>query len=290
METIIVRYGELALKAKNTRKRFEQRLLSNINAALGKQSRARLDYGRVFVETNNTKEAINKLTHVFGIVSFSQCTVADAKMESILDKSISAAKKHIKKGDSFAVKTNRVGEHNFTSEKINKELGSLIIKELGNKVNLSKPDKTISIDIRNKKAYIYTHSMKGPGGLPVGVEGKVAVLLKNKKDLAAAWIAMKRGCEIVPIFLKNIDHNWLKAIKEWSHGFEIETETIKSMDLEELEKIIKRYSLLGVFVGEKLEYVDELKKLKTTVSVPIYTPLVCLPEENVNSILLSMDV
>jgi len=58
---ILIRYGELALKSKPVRKRFEDQLAKNIKLILKTRKikfSLRKDYGRFFLETENRKGAI----------------------------------------------------------------------------------------------------------------------------------------------------------------------------------------------------------------------------------------
>lgn len=277
---ILVRYGELALKSKSVRRRFEKRLVRNIRSALGEKAEVRLTYSRIMIKTKND----DALKRVFGIVSFSHCNVIDAKMDKILDLGLSVAKSEIKKGNVFAVKTNRVGKHIFTSDDINKKLGALIVEKLGNKVNLSKPDKTIFVEVRDKKTYVYSDVIKGPGGLPVGVGGKVVVLLENKDSLSAAWIALKRGCEIIPVFVGKKNIKWFKLLERWSYGYDLKANVVKSKQPKEIEKAIHENSAIGLITSEKLDNIDSFNALKSSISVPVYRPLLCLSEPEIKHI------
>ena len=52
------------------------------------------------------------------------------------------------------------------------------------------------------KRYLYDTVIKGVGGLPLGVEGTLVALVSGGIDSpVAAWMMMKRGCRIVPIFV-----------------------------------------------------------------------------------------
>jgi len=79
-------------------------------------------------------------------------TEADPK--SIADAAVKIAKKYIKEGESFAVRTKRRGNHNFTSIDINTVVGARIREELGNPVDLDNPEKVVWVEIFNKKAYL----------------------------------------------------------------------------------------------------------------------------------------
>ena len=71
-ELIIIRYGEIALKAKYTRKHFENILIRNIKNAL---KISKIDnniikeWGRLYLKTDNIDESILILKNIFGIVS-----------------------------------------------------------------------------------------------------------------------------------------------------------------------------------------------------------------------------
>ncbi len=83
------------------------------------------------------------------------------------------------------------------------EYGNLLRKEFPHlKVNLAHPDKEIHIEIRANEAYLYDNVTKAVGGLPLGVEGTLVALVSGGIDSpVAAWMMMKRGCRILPLFV-----------------------------------------------------------------------------------------
>jgi thiamine biosynthesis protein ThiI len=55
----------------------------------------------------------------------------------------------------------------------------------------------VFVELAGGKAYLYFERIKGLGGLPVGVSGKVLSLLSGGLDSpVAAWLMMKRGCHV----------------------------------------------------------------------------------------------
>jgi thiamine biosynthesis protein ThiI len=65
-------------------------------------------------------------------------------------------------------------------------------------VSLKNPDQTIYIELLSKEAYVSTEKIDGPGGMPVGVSGKVVCLLSGGIDSpVAAYRMIKRGCRAV---------------------------------------------------------------------------------------------
>ena len=69
-DCILVRYGEIALKSRATRKNFEKILRNNIKKAL-KINNISFDLivmqGRILVESEDIKKAVDAISHVFGI-------------------------------------------------------------------------------------------------------------------------------------------------------------------------------------------------------------------------------
>jgi len=201
-KTIVVRYGELALKSEKVRRRFERRLMSNIELSLrGSKHRIRRERGRIFVDTGSTK-VLNKLINVPGIVSVSVASKTDAALDKISKAAVDIAKRTLGKGQTFAVRTSRIGVHDFSSKKVNEVVGSAVLRAVrGSEVNLSHPDRTIFVEVRGSDAYVFAEKMAGVGGLPVGTQGKVIALISHGIDgPIATYLMMKRGCTVFPIF------------------------------------------------------------------------------------------
>jgi len=100
---------------------------------------------------------------------------------------------------SFRITTNRA-DKTFpgTSMEISRELGAYVKGLTQARVDLTHPDLTIYVDILPREAYVYFDKVPGPGGLPVGVSGRVVALLSGGIDSpVAAWHMMKRGCPVL---------------------------------------------------------------------------------------------
>jgi len=100
---------------------------------------------------------------------------------------------------TFAVAARRATkELPFSSRDINIEVGAAIQAATGAAVNLGAPDITVHCEVVGRRALVYTDRRHGPGGLPVGVSGKVTVLLSGGIDSpVAALRALKRGARAV---------------------------------------------------------------------------------------------
>jgi thiamine biosynthesis protein ThiI len=212
---VLVRYGELGLKSNQTRRRMTDLLTKEIRNALQEEqtpfSKIRSEWGRIFIETEQAQEAAKVVSQVFGIVSTSPVIETSSSLEDVLQKGETLAKLEFNKGLTFAVKARRVGEHNYSSQDIREKLGERILQNLSNlelKVNLSKPQQMISIEVRDKRAYVFTKIVKGVGGMPTGSQGKVVCLISTGLDSpVAAYKVMKRGCIPIFVFSDNFPHS-----------------------------------------------------------------------------------
>jgi len=211
---ILIRYGEIALKTKRIRINWERMLVSNIKNML-KQNNIEFDKiiflptrGRIFLYAPLTSKISSVLKKVSGITSFSEVVEGTDSVESITELSIQLADKILDKNDTFAVRVKRSGSHNYSSTDIAKIVGGEILKNFKNRnisVDLSNPKKIIYIEIRDRKSYIFNEKIKGMGGLPIGVQGKIVSLISGGIDSpVAAWIMMKRGCYIRPIYFAEL--------------------------------------------------------------------------------------
>jgi thiamine biosynthesis protein ThiI len=98
--------------------------------------------------------------------------------------------------ESFRIETNRADKRfHLTSPDVNREIGRFVEDLTGARVDLSKPDLTVYLDIQSRGIFLYFDETPAHGGLPVGTSGRVAVMLSGGIDSpVAAWHMMKRGC------------------------------------------------------------------------------------------------
>ncbi|WP_456468148.1 tRNA uracil 4-sulfurtransferase ThiI [Archaeoglobus sp.] len=190
-KVVVVHYGEIATKGKN-REFFERKLLNNIRRATGVKVRRK--YGRIEVEYSNG--VVEKLRKIPGIRYFGVGLKTSLEMDEVKKAAFEVLPDSF---DSFRVDTSRSNK-NFplNSVEINREVGGYLVEKTGKKVDLKNPDVTVWIEICDKEAYVYSERVEGIGGLPVGSAGKVVALISGGIDSpVAAYMMMKRGCEIV---------------------------------------------------------------------------------------------
>ena len=203
---IIVRYGEIAVKGVKTRRRMQSILINNIKESLQRNRVEKMAVkaipGRILVyPENGTEKAIRALTHVFGITSVSPAYHSKFdKMETILEKALELVEDEVR-NKIFMVRARRVGKHDFTSKDVERQLGSLILSAGGKKVDLKNPEIIVNVEIRDNLFFVYTKEYEGPGGLPLGSEGKILALVSGGFDsTVASWTLMKRGAKVDMVF------------------------------------------------------------------------------------------
>ncbi len=194
-QLLLVRLGgELFIKSKRTRSAFLRRLMGNIEdglAGLAGEASAERGWDRILVRAAD-ENVQGMLARVFGLSSFSPVdTVTTATLEDIL-----AAGDRFRdrvRGRTFAIRARRAGEHAFSSQDVQVELGSRLL-EASAGVDLDAPDVEVFVEVRNERAYLFSEKVPGAGGLPLGVEGRAVTLLSGGFDSAvASWLMLKRG-------------------------------------------------------------------------------------------------
>jgi adenylyl- and sulfurtransferase ThiI len=202
--------------------------------------------GRILIATENKCLC---LKNVFGISSFSPAIKVNLNIDEIKKESL----KLYTKG-SFRISAKRLNKKfNLTSEQLNKELGDFIIENQKAKVSLLKPDCNIAIEIMDF-AYLFNERYECLGGLPVGVEGLVTLILDSKESLLAGILMMKRGCSLEIINEKNID---IKKLEKYSYGIKINLVDIPSKWSNAVVKV------------------SDLKNIKSKIyNLPVFNPLI----------------
>lgn len=203
MPLFLCRYAEIGLKSEHIRRRFENILAENVQKHFifrGKECLVSWSRGRLFVMSSDEAAARDALSHTFGIVSFSQAVEVGCDMASVLSGLQSYAGPLLLPGRSFALRVRRAGNHPFTSMDLAREGGAMLMslfQQRGIRVDLEHPDVEIFVEVRENAAYIYSEMQEGPGGLPLGSQGRVLCQMQNEEDMLAAWLVMRRGCRVV---------------------------------------------------------------------------------------------
>lgn len=201
MNTLIIKYGEIALKGKN-RNYFESILMKNIKNVLTEYEdiEYRIEHGRFFLEIKEYEHSkiIEKVKDVFGIVGIAPSIKTN---NSISEMNVAAEKlvRDLLKRDpslkTFKVETNRVNKgFEYISPEVSRRVGGYINQTFDEiSVDVHTPDIVVSIEIR-KDSYVYVNETPAYGGMPYGTGGKAMVLLSGGIDSpVAAWMMARRG-------------------------------------------------------------------------------------------------
>ncbi len=204
MSILLVRYSEIGLKSAPVRRRFENQLKDNILTMLaedGVEALITKNGARYYIETTDMDTAVASVRRVFGVGSISvaeEC--ASSRMEDICAKAAEYSRNKIGEGWGFAVRARREGSHGYTSMDLGREVGSAIFlanEDRGVRVDLTDPDVTFYVEVRENRAFIFEEYIRCHAGLPVGSQGRVVARVDNDRGLVAAWLMMKRGCRLV---------------------------------------------------------------------------------------------
>ncbi|MBI3926186.1 MAG: tRNA 4-thiouridine(8) synthase ThiI [Armatimonadetes bacterium] len=203
--TFVIHYHEIALKGKN-RKFFVRRLMKNLRRALEEFGpvEVRSLYGRVVVELEeNRKEAVRaRLATLPGVANFSETVELPLEIGALEREAWQLVSGHPAR--SFRMTVKRAQKHfPLTSQQVAVRVGAYVMeraRESGRelRVDLTRPELTLFVEIVNRVILVHGAKERGPGGLPVGVSGRVVGLLSSGFDSpVAAYQLMRRGAEVV---------------------------------------------------------------------------------------------
>jgi tRNA uracil 4-sulfurtransferase len=203
---VLVRFGEIGIKSAPVRRAMLERLRQNLLDGMERE-KVEGDVGtlgaRLWMMGPEADQMLAVAQRTFGVVSASPvrkvpATIADigaAAIEAALGPDAPAWR-------TFAIRANREGEHPFTSQEVAVQCGSMVWKAAEAKgqkpkVDLTKPDFEVHIDVRRGHAFVFTRTIDGPGGIPVGSQGVALALLSDEASFLAAWLMMRRGCKVI---------------------------------------------------------------------------------------------
>ena len=204
-KAFLIKYGEIGVKGKN-RYLFEDALVNQIKFALkeveGEFAVTKVD-GRIYVQAQSEfdyDETVDALKRVFGIIGI--CPMVQIEDNGFDDLAATVVEyfKQTYKDMNFTFKVNaRRARKNYPldSMQLNAELGHVLLEAFPElKVDVHKPDVLLQVEIR-QQINIYSIEIPGPGGMPVGTNGKAMLLLSGGIDSpVAGYMIAKRGVKI----------------------------------------------------------------------------------------------
>lgn len=213
--SIIVKYGEIGIKGKN-RYIFENKLIKNIKNMLKPIDKFNVykEYGRVYVDLGDYEydEVCEEVKKVFGVVGVCPAVKVlrnneedvEAAYQKLKETALMVLEEKIANGaKSFKVESRR-GDKSFrlTSQDMSIDIGGYLLSNVGDKikVDINKPEVKIKCELRENNVVVYSDTVPGYGGLPIGTNGKAMSLLSGGIDSpVATWMVAKRGMEVEAI-------------------------------------------------------------------------------------------
>ena len=332
-KSFLIKYAEIGVKGKN-RYLFEDALVKQINQRLKRHDGGFLitkEQGRIYAEASEDydfDEVINALQHVFGIVGICPMVQVEKGDYENLKEEVAKYIDEAYEDKNFTFKVvARRADKNYpaTSDQINRDLGEVILTRFPEtRVDVHNPDVTLHVEIR-QKINIFSETIPGPGGMPIGTAGKAMLLLSGGIDSpVAGWMVAKRGVTIEATYFhappytserakqKVIDLAKLVA----KYTGPIKLNIIKFTDIQlyiydqcphdELTIIMRRYMMriaeeiakesdcLGLITGESIGQVasQTMPSLAVTNEVcelPVLRPLIAFDKQDIVDISVKID-
>ncbi len=274
---LLVRFGEIALKSRYVRRQLRDRLVANIQdlfATEGVECVTEADEARVYVHVDDLPRARRILMRVFGVVSISPAEEGHGDLETMKRLAVQEARHADVGRATFAIRARRVGSHPFTSQDLAQEIGGAVLEACpGAKVNLDTPAVEIHVEVRENRGFVFREFWPGPGGLPLGSQGRALAVVDGEGGMVAAWMAMKRGCRVV--VASPPGGRDAEALRPWEPGLKV-LEMTGTDDLEELVRIARAGA---VFLGTRGRGYDPGRR--PNISVPVFEPVIGLDDDEI---------
>lgn len=314
----LIKYAEIGVKGRN-RYLFEDALVQQIKYALKKcdgDYTVRKTDGRIYVDAVTDfdyDETVAALKRVFGISGICPMIYVEDEGFEKLGRDVVAyiGRVYPDRHRSFKVSARRARKnYPLNSMEMNAELGGLILDAYPEMhVDVHKPDILLNVEVRDK-IYIYSETIPGPGGMPVGTGGKAMLLLSGGIDSpVAGWMIAKRGVKIDAVYFHAPPYTSERAKQKvvdlagkvaayagpiYLHVInftEIQLYIYEKCPHDELTIIMRRYMMriaehiaretecLGLITGESIGQVasqtmHSLMATNEVCTLPVYRPLI----------------
>ena len=325
INAFLIKYAEIALKGKN-RHLFEDALIHQMKLALEKtegEYKVTEEQGRVYVHClgeYDYEETVEALQRVFGIVGICPVAIYEEEGFDKLAQDVLSYMKEYHPGfaGTFKVNTRRANKRfPMESMEVSAELGGEILEAFPEaSVDVHQPQLRLSVEIR-EKIYIYSQTIPGPGGMPVGTNGKGMLLLSGGIDSpVAGYMIAKRGVTIDAVYFhappytseraKQKVVDLAKLVARYSGPIALHVVNFTDIQLyiydqcphEELTIIMRRYMMriaehfakerkcLGLITGESIGQVasqtmQSLAATNEVCTIPVYRPVIGFDKQEI---------
>ena len=317
-QSFLIKYAEIGTKGKN-RFLFEDALIKQIKHALrpveGKFIISK-ESGRIYVDAQGEydyDEVIAALKRVFGIAWICPMFQIEKTDFEEIKKEVASYVDQVyeDKNFTFKVDAKRVDKkYPVSSEQMNRDLGEVILDTFPEtKVDVHHPDVLLKVEVR-KLVNIYSVMIPGPGGMPVGTNGKAMLLLSGGIDSpVAGYMIAKRGVMIDAVYFhappytseraKQKVVDLAKLVSRYSGPINLHVVNFTDIQLyiyeqcphEELTIIMRRYMMkiaesiaketgsLALITGESIgqvasQTVQSLAATNEVCTMPVFRPVI----------------
>ncbi len=127
--------------------------------------------------------------------------------------------------------------------------------------------------MRQNRGFVFQEVWPGPGGLPLGSQGRGLAVVTDRSGMVAAWMGMKRGCRVAvatPPAGRVVD-----PLRRWDVR-------LKVLDLPpdgRLHELVKIARADAVFLGTRWSAFDP--DTREGLNVPVFEPIIGLTDDEV---------
>ena len=207
--SFLIKYAEIGIKGKN-RYLFENALVQQIKYACKRVEgsfEVRKAEGRIYVDAVSEfdyDELIENLQTVFGVSGICpMITVEDQDFDNLCRVIVDYMDKaYPDKNTTFKVFARRSRKtYPLNTMELNAAIGEAILNAFPEiRVDVHNPAISLYVEVR-ENIYVYSQIIPGPGGMPVGTNGKAMLLLSGGIDSpVAGYMISKRGVKIDAVY------------------------------------------------------------------------------------------
>ena len=324
-QSLLIKYAEIGTKGKN-RFLFEDALMKQIRCALKPVDgtfEVTKEAGRIYVQADGEydyEDAVEALKRVFGIAWICPMFQTEEKDFEKLKKQVVeyVGTVYPDRRKTFKVDSRRADKkYPVSSEQMNRDLGEVILEAYPEmRVDVHHPDILLRVEVRNV-VNIYSEMIPGPGGMPVGTNGKAMLLLSGGIDSpVAGYMIAKRGVKIDAVYFHAPPYTSERArqkvvdlaelVSRYAGPMQLHVVNFTDIQLyiyeqcphEELTIIMRRYMMriaeaiaketgsLALITGESIGQVasqtmEALNVTDSVVSMPVFRPLIGSDKEEI---------
>ncbi|QKQ98302.1 tRNA 4-thiouridine(8) synthase ThiI [Candidatus Nanohaloarchaea archaeon] len=199
---VLIRYGEIGTKSRPVQGKMLNALRQRVQDKLEYEEidfqKVSLGNGRIIVKTDNAEKAVEKMKNLPGVVSASPALKVNSEIEEMKE-----ASENFEYGETFGIDATTSNTELSTLD-INRELGGHVEEFTGSPVDLDNPETWLKVEVRGDDSFLFTTTVSGPGGLPVGTQDEYLSLISGGIDSpVATYKMMKSGADITPIYFYN---------------------------------------------------------------------------------------